>query len=194
MEPKKTPSKTALFILVNLMFCIEFAQGFFDTELLKAHDLPIDYDLRHEIAEKIHEFQQEIGDGTCSKERINQLRGDTDCLISHENENSKIEQLTHENINCSDVDWFVQCNVSIFEECYTTQESTRKLNLILEYIYVFIKEHNGNLAIFETCKNKVLGYGTESPPPETKNKAGSIVGINMGLLNILFFIVTYYDN
>ena len=74
MEPKKTPSKTALFILVNLMFCIEFAQGFFDTELLKAHDLPIDYDLRHEIAEKIHEFQQEIGDGTCSKERVSTTR------------------------------------------------------------------------------------------------------------------------
>ena len=58
--------------------------------------------------------------------------------------------------------------------------------------YVYIKEHNGNLAIFETCKNKVLGYGTESPPPETKNKALSIFGINMGLLIVLFFIVTYF--
>ena len=58
--------------------------------------------------------------------------------------------------------------------------------------YVYIKGHNGNLAIFETCKNKVLGHGTESPPPETKNKAGSIVGIKMGLLIVLFFIVTYF--
>ena len=133
----------------------------------------------------------ELGYGTCSLEILNQLRG-ADCRLNLDINNSNMKQLMHENINCSDVDWFVQCNVSIYEECYTTQESTRKLNLILEYIYVFIKEHNGNLAIFETCKNKVLGYGTESPPPETKNKAGSIVGINMGLLIMLLFIVTTY--
>ena len=133
---------------------------------MKAHDLPIDWDARYEMSDKFREFKQEIGDGTCSKERIDQLRGDADC--SSDMQDSIIEQLTHENITCSGVDWFVQCHAShSFKECYTTQELTRKLNLNLEFIYVYIKEHNGNLAKFETCKNKVLSYGTESPPPES---------------------------
>ena len=190
MEPKKTPSKTALFILVNLMFCIEFAQGFFDTELLKAHYVayPEDNSEMMEILEKNYE----LGYGTCSLDILNQLRG-ADCRLNLDKNNSNMKQLMHENITCSDVDRAIQCAVPLsFKECYTAQELIRSRDLFLEYLYVIIKEHDGNLAKFETCKNKVLSYGTESPPPETKNKALSIVGINMGLLIVLFFIVTYF--
>ena len=94
-----------------------------------------------------------------------------------------MKQLMHENITCSDVDWRVQCDAPLsFKECYTTQELNRLLNVSLEYLYFRIKEHGGNLAKFETCKNEIL----------SKNKAGSIVGINMGLLIMLLFIVTTY--
>ena len=190
MEPKKTPSKTALFILVNLMFCIEFAQGFFDTELLKAHFVayPEDYSEMTEVNEKMNE----LGYGTCSREILNQLRG-ADCRLNLDKNNSNMKQLMHENITCSDVDRAVQCAVPLsFKECYTAQELIRSRDLFLEYLYVIIKYHDGNLAKFETCKNEILSYGTESPPPETKNKAGYIVGTNMGLLIVLFFIVTPY--
>ena len=190
MEPKKTPSKTALFILVNLMFCIEFAQGNFDTELLKAHYVayPEDDSEMNEVLEKMNE----LGYGTCSLEIINEMRG-ADCRLNLDITSSNMVQLMHENITCSDVDRAVQCAVPLsFKECYTAQELIRNRDVFLEYLYVIIKYHDGNLAKFETCKNEILSYGTESPPPETKNKAGSIVGIKMGLLIVLFFIVTYF--
>ena len=190
MEPRNPPSKTALFILVNLMFSIEFAQGNFDTELLKAHYVayPEDNSEMMEILEKNYE----LGYGTCSLDILNQLRG-ADCRLNLDINNSNMKQLMHENITCSDVDRAVQCAVPLsFKECYTAQELIRSRDLFLEYLYVIIKYHDGNLAKFETCKNEILSSRTESPPPETKNKAGSIVGINMGLLIVLFFIVTYF--
>ena len=190
MEPKKTPSKTALFILVNLMFCIEFAQGNFDTELLKAHYVayPEDDSEMNEVLEKMNE----LGFGTCSLEILNQLRG-ADCRLNLDITSSNMVQLMHENITCSDVDRAVQCaQPPSFKECYTAQELIRNRDVFLEYLYVIIKYHDGNLAKFETCKNEILSSRTESPPPETKNKALSIVGINMGLLIVLFFIVTYF--
>ena len=190
MEPKNTPSKTALFILVNLMFCIEFAQGNFDTELLKAHYVayPEDNSEMMEILEKNYE----LGYGTCSLDILNQLRG-ADCRLNLDKNNSNMKQLMHENITCSDVDRAVQCAVPLsFKECYTAQELIRSRDLFLEYLYVIIKYHDGNLAKFETCKNEILSSRTESPPPETKNKAGSIVGIKTGSLIVLFFFVTYF--
>ena len=190
MEPKKPPSKTALFILVNLMFCIEFAQGNFDTELLKAHYVayPEDDSEMNEVLEKMNE----LGYGTCSLKILNELRG-ADCRLNLDFTSSNMVQLMHENITCSDVDRAVQCaQPPSFKECYTAQELIRNRDVFLEYLYVIIKYHDGNLAKFETCKNEILSYGTESPPPETKNKAGYIVGTNMGLLIVLFFIVTPY--
>ena len=193
MEPKNNPSKAALFIVVNLIFCIEFAQGNFDTDLLKAHDvpsIPFNNSEMNDVYKKMEELYEEVGDGTCSTERIHQLRG-TDCRLYYYYSN--MEQLRHENITCSDVDWRVQCHAPLsFKECYTTQELNRLLKVFLDYLYFRIKEHGGNLAKFETCKKKVLSSRTESPLPETKNKAGSIVGIKMGSLIVLFFIVTYF--
>ena len=190
MEPRNPPSKTALFILVNLMFSIEFAQGNFDTELLKAHYVayPEDNSEMMEILEKNYE----LGYGTCSLDILNQLRG-ADCRLNLDINNSNMKQLMHENITCSDVDRAVQCAVPLsFKECYTAQELIRSRDLFLEYLYVIIKYHDGNLAKFETCKNEILSSRTESPPPETKNKAGSIVGIKTGSLIVLFFFVTYF--
>ena len=129
----------------------------------------------NDVYKKMEELYEEVRDGTCSTERIHQLRG-TDCRLYYYYRNMK--QLRHENITCSDVDRRVQCNAPLsFKECYTTQELNCLLNVFLEYLYFRIKEHGGNLAKFETCKNEIL----------SKNKAGSIVGINMGLLIVLFF-------
>ena len=162
------------------MFCVEFAQGNFDTELLKAHYVayPEDDSEMNEVLEKMNE----LGYGTCSLEILNQLRG-ADCRLNLDITSSNMVQLMHENITCSDVDRAVQCAVPLsFKECYTAQELIRSRDLFLEYLYVIIKYHDGNLAKFETCKNEIL----------SKNKAGSIVGITMGLLIVLFFIVTYF--
>ena len=185
MEPKNNPSKTALFIVVNLIFCIKFAQGKFDTELLKAHDVPsvpFNNSEMMDVYKNMAELYEEQGDGTCSKERIHQLRG-TECRLNLDVNTPNMKQLMHENIACSNVDWVVHCAAPpSFKECYTTQEIKKIVNLSLQYHYVIIKEHGGNLAKFETCKNEIL----------SKNKAGSIVGITMGSLIVLFFIVTYF--
>ena len=126
-----------------------------------------------------HSKNYELGYGTCSLDILNQLRG-ADCRLNLDINNSNMKQLMHENITCSAVDWAVQCAVPLsFKECYTAQELIRSRDLFLEYLYVIIKYHDGNLAKFETCKNEIL----------SKNKAGSIVGINMGLLIVLFLLL-----
>ena len=69
MEPKNNPSKTALLIVVNLIFCIKFAQGKFDTELLKAHDVPsvpFNNSEMMDVYKNMAELYEEQGDGTCS--------------------------------------------------------------------------------------------------------------------------------
>ena len=177
MESKKTPSKIALFIVIGMIFGLEFAQGSQDMMVI----FKTSHDPSHppgpgvkDANEKLLKFNHEIGTGSCSQARIKQII-DENCG-SPGMVNSKIKQLFSSSFDCSDeYDWVVHCGVHSKKECYTTQEMNRLLELVLDYLKEGIKENDGNLAKFETC-----------------SKAGSIVGINMGLLIVLFITVAYF--
>ena len=142
------------------------------TEFAKARP-----DLQDAI-ENLVEFDQDIGTGTCTEQRYNELNQATkQCTTQVQ---SSLGGSTISNV-CSIFGKIFQC-IKWHGECYNTQELKRFMGLTLQLTVEGIKLVSEDLAAkFEEC-------------PKYKDFAskGSVAGNNMGIMIALIIVVAYF--